>query len=273
MGGLISLFWETLGYTATPQEPSPELDFKWKTVEPPPELDFKWKTVGVVETEICQDQDLPRTDLVLLTANKHEFEACYKFMEGAKRYSVGELGYVHFGTFVESSNVPVALKICNQGPRSAQTASTQCVQYLNPKAVIFVGICATLKPEKAKLGDVILSYRLDTYDDQKVKEDGSVENRSTQTRPGVLMRNLFLEAGVGWKPPLKFPQNSNFQIHRDKPILSGSKLVNNRKERDELSNRFPDAYGFEMEGAGKQSLTIIINTLHSGKHISKAEGW
>ena len=84
MGGLISSFWETVGYTATtvtatPQEPSPELDFKWKTVEPPPELDFKWKTVGVDETVICQDQDLPTTDLVLLTANKHEFEACYKF--------------------------------------------------------------------------------------------------------------------------------------------------------------------------------------------------
>ena len=196
-----------------------------------------------------------------------------KFMEDAKRYSVRELGYVHLGTFVESSNVRVALKICNQGPRCAQTAATQCVQYLNPKAVIFVGICATLKPEKAKLGHVILSYRLDTYDDQKLEKDGSVDNRSTQTRPGVLMRNLFLEAGVGWKPPLKSPQNSNFQIHQDKPILSGSKLVNNRKERDELSERFPEPYGLEMEGAGKQSLTMIINTLHSGKHISKAEGW
>ena len=234
----------------------------------PPELDFKWKKV---DETLCQDEKLPTTDLVLLTANDHEFNACYSFMQNGKHYYHQTLGHIHFGTFEGSSNVPVALKKCNQGPRRAQTAAIQCVQCLNPKAVIFVGICATLKPEKAKLGDVILSYRLITYDDQKVTKDGNVEDRGTTTSPGEPMLKLFLGVDVGWKPPLKFPQNSVFKIHGDKSILSGSVLVNNRDVRDKFSKRYLNAYGLEMEGAGKQSLTII-NTLHSGKQIAKAEG-
>ena len=220
------------------------------TMKPePPELDIEWKEI---DETICQEKELPQTDLVWLTANDNELQACYQFMENIKRYNHQKLGYVHIGTLKGSSN-PVALKRCRQGPASAQTASADCIEYLNPKAIIFVGICATLKPEKFKLGDVIFPQRLEPYDLQKVTENGRTENRGVAGRPPYRMRNLFLECEVGWKQPLKLPQNSNFKTHSENTtMLSGSKLVNNRKERDLLLDRFPFALvALEMEGAGK----------------------
>ena len=218
------------------------------TMKLPPELNIEWKEI---DATICQEQELPQTDLVLLTANDDELLACYHFMENIKRYNHQKLGFVYIGTLKGSSN-PVALKICHQGPPSAQTASADCIQYLNPKAIIFVGICATLKREKFKLGDVILPQRLEPYDLQKVTENGRTENRGVAGHPPYRMSNLFLECKVGWKPPLRLPQNPNFKIHsRNTTMLSGSKLVNNREERDLLLHRFPDALALEMEGAGK----------------------
>lgn len=223
--------------------------------EEPPELDIEWKEI---DETICQGKELPQTDLVLLTANDNELLACYQFMENIKRYNHQKLGYVHIGTLKESSN-PVALKICRKGLASAQTASADCIQYLNPKAIIFVGICATLKPEKFKLGDVIFPQRLEPHDPQKVTEDGRIEGRGVQGHPSYPMCNLFLESGVGWKQPLKLPQNSNFKIHSENTtMLSGSILVNNKKKRDLLLDRFPDALALEMEGAGKQKHILHI---------------
>ena len=221
----------------------------------PPELNIEWKEI---DATICQEQELPQTDLVLLTANDNELQACYQFMENIKRYNHQKLGYVHIGTLKGSSN-RVALKRCRQGPASAQTASADCIQYLNPKAIIFVGICATLKREKFKLGDVILPRRLEPYDPQKVTEDGRIENRGVQGHPPDPMSNLFLESGVGWKKPLKLPQKPDFKIHSENAtMLSGSKLVNNKTERDLLLRRFPDALALEMEGAGKQKHILHI---------------
>jgi nucleoside phosphorylase len=140
---------------------------------------------------------------------------------------------------------------CAQGPSNAQSAVTRAAPILKPKLVLSVGICATLKPEKAKLGDVVVSSKLSTYDDRKVHADGKVEFRGVKNM--AIPKNVadrILYADHGWKPPLKDPSSLKVEVHRDAVMLSGSELVNNVKRRKELADYF-QALGLEMEGAGR----------------------
>jgi hypothetical protein len=104
---------------------------------------------------------------------------------------------------------------------------------------------------KAKLGDVVISAKLATYDDKKVKADGAVVFHGTKANVSRNMARLIINAAHGWKPPLKDPKSLDVKVHHDAVMLSGSDLVNNRERRQELLISFPDALGLEMEGAGR----------------------
>jgi nucleoside phosphorylase len=113
---------------------------------------------------------------------------------------------------------------------------------------------------KAKLGDVVISAKLATYDDKKVKADGAVVFRGTKANVSRNMARLILNAAHGWKPPLKDPKSLDVKVHHDAVMLSGSDLVNNRERRQELLNWFPDALGLEMEGAGRNPASFKPST-------------
>ena len=49
------------------------------------------------------------------------------------------------------------------GPGSSVVSVENAVTVLRPKAVISVGACSGLSPEKTKLGDVVVSSKLTTY--------------------------------------------------------------------------------------------------------------
>ena len=227
-------------------------------IAPPPELnitlptarDFDSKPYDCSSNEIRSQ--LP-TDILLLTANDHEFNACYSYMKPVQRGYSTKLGMVYFGRFGDqnNSNVKVALMKSWQGPTEAVIAVTNAAEILNPKVVLFVGICASMERAKAKLGDVVISAKLATYDDKKVKADGTVEYRGTKPDVSRNMARLILNAAHGWKPPLEDPKRLDVKVHHDAVMLSGSDLVNNRERRQELLNSFPDALGLEMEGAGR----------------------
>ena len=168
------------------------------------------------------------------------------------RFLYTELGYVDFGQFGDrdDQNVQVALMKCRQGSSDTQTVATIGARILNPKVVLFVGICATMRPEKAKLGDVVLSDKLATYTHREIRPDGTVEYHGVKTEVSRNMAKLFLHAADGWKPPLKDPKSLKVEVHRDAVMLSGPDLVNCRERRQELSDHFRDALGLEMEGEG-----------------------
>ena len=193
------------------------------------------------------------TDVLLITANEHEFKACYSYMQDIKRSNCKELGMVDFGKFGDNNNqnVKVALIRCRQGPTEAVITVKNAAGILFPKVVLFVGICATMKPEKAKLGDVVISAKLATYADVKIREDGTVEYRGIKAPLSRYMSSLILSAADGWEPPLENQDSLNVEVHCDAVMLSGPELVNNLKRRQQLLSHFKDALGLEMEGAGK----------------------
>ena len=167
------------------------------------------------------------TDVLLITANDHEFIACYSYMKDVRKSYNEKLGYVYFGRFVYENNqyVKVALMKCNQGPGKAQTAVRNGAPFLEPKVILFVGICGTLRPDKAKLGDVVISYKLETYGDKKVKADGTNQHRNIKMNVSRNMAQLILYAAQGWTPPLKDPNSLKVEVHRDAVMLSSPELV------------------------------------------------
>ena len=229
---------------ATPPSPPPppQLNFKLPTAS-----DFDSEPYGWSRNEI--QSQLP-TDILLITANDHEFNACYSYMKHVQRGSCTKLAYVDFGRFGDQ-NVRVALMKCAQGPAAALIAVKNAAEILKPKVVLFVGICPSMKPEKADLGDVVISAKLATYDDKKIMENGTVEHRGTKANVSRNMARLILNAADGWKPPLKDQNSLNVAVHRDAVMLSGSDSVDSLDIRQKLANHFPDALGLEMEGAGR----------------------
>ena len=193
------------------------------------------------------------TDVLLITTNDHEFIACYSYMEQVRKSYNMKPGYVYFGRFVYEKNqyVKVALMKCAQRPSEAQTAVRNGAPFLKPKVILFVGFCATIRPEKAKLGDVVISWKLETYDDKTVKADGTTQYNNIKTYVSRNMAKLIPAAADGWKPPLKDPSSLKVEVHRDAVMLSGPELVDNLQRREQLARDFPEALGLEMEGKGR----------------------
>ena len=224
------------------------------SVAVPPKLNFTLPTrkeigknrYGWSSAEI---QSQVRTEILLITANDHEFDACYSYMKHVQRSWHDSLGMVDFGQFGDS--VRVSLMKCAQGPAAALIAVKNAAEILHPKVVLFVGICASMKPAKAKFGDVVISAKLATYADKKVRADGTVEYRGTKANVSRYMARLILHAADGWEPPLQDQSSLKVEVHRDAVMLSGPELIDNLERRQKLLNHFRDALGLEMEGAGR----------------------
>ena len=219
----------------------------------PPELNIvllELKDVGKELHEWLSDEikSFRPTNILVITTNDHEFIACYTYMNYVKRSYYKDIGMVDFGQFGEQKRV--ALMKCAPGPMESMKTVKNAAEILNPQVVLFVGICASMKPKEAKLGDVLICAKLATYDAREVKADGTVEYRGVKTHASKYMANLIPNAADGWQPPLKDSDNSEVEVHRDALMLSGSELVNNRLRRDELGEYFGDAFGLEMQGAG-----------------------
>jgi nucleoside phosphorylase len=219
----------------------------------PPEINFSLPTRRDFGKERCDwssavKSQIP-TDILLITANDHEFAACYFYMEQVQRSYCPKLGMVDFGQF--GDGVSVALIKCEQGPIEAMLTVNNATEILNPRVVLFVGICASMKPTKAKHGDVVISAKLATYSDKKVTADGVDQYRGIKTKISKKMEKLILSAADGWDVPLQDPSSLNVEVHRDAVMLSGPELVDNRERREELAEYFRDALGLEMEGAGR----------------------
>ncbi|CAB4045323.1 5 -methylthioadenosine S-adenosylhomocysteine nucleosidase-like isoform X16, partial [Paramuricea clavata] len=219
----------------------PQLNFTLKT-----ESDFNNKRYDWSNAEI--QSQLP-TDILLITENDHASNACYSYMKPDRRGDCFEKLHrcVDFGQFGVNGDQKVALMKCELGSNKEDfSAVTNAAEILKPKVVLFVGICASMKTEKVKLGDVIVSAKLGT-NDRKVMPDGTVYYSGAKVSEN--MARLILSAADGWKPPLKDPSSLNVEVHRDAVMLSGSNEVDNRKRRQDLVSYCQEALGLEMESA------------------------
>ena len=229
--------WEGNDRVATP----PELNFSLKT-----QREFGNNDVDCSSGDKIQSQLIP-TEILIITANDHESYACCSYMKPIRRCYCEELRRcVDFGQFgnEDDQNVKVALMKCELRSNEGLLTVKNAAEILKPKVVLFIGTCTSKNPKKAKLGDVVASAKLGTYD-RKVKPDGTVDYCGAKV--SETMARLILGAADGWKPPLKDPKSLNVKVHRDAVMLSDSDLDDDKDLVDYCRN----ALGLEMESEGR----------------------
>ena len=233
------------------------------TSRKPPEIDYTKLPAG----KELQKEDLPApkdwrpwdrdklpVDILLLTVVDCEFLACAHYLKPEFYTSYHEkLGPVCFGEIGEKGQDSLKIALYqspDKGPTEATIVVKNTVEVLQPKAAIWVGFCGGLKEDKVKSGDVVISSKLRTYSAEKVTEERTVD-RNIAAPSFKSLLNLLKFADYGWKPPLKNKEKLEVKVVKNGVLLSGPKVVDNKKLRAELTERFPDADAIEMEGEGK----------------------
>ena len=182
--------------------------------------------------------DHPPVDILLLTVEDCEFLACYYYLRDSFRSYEKSIGYVYFGKMGEDEeeSLKVALVKCSKeslDPGGSQTSAKNAITLLRPKATFLVGFCYSLNPDKAQLGDVVISSQLTTdFHKTPVSRD---------------VGNLVRSAADGWKAPLQNPEAQKVKVHRDGEILSCSDLIG----AEQQCQSHPEAIAVEMEGKGE----------------------
>ena len=209
----------------------------------PPQLSIKLpKTSELPNTsEEWSDAELP-IDFLLLTVEKHEFLSCFHYLDKPFRSWHKEIGYVYFGSTGsgDQEKLKIALIRCSKGsaePGGSSTAVKNAVKVLCPKAVFSVGTCSGLSPDKAKLGDVIVSSKLTTPSGFKTPVSRNVN---------LLIRHI----DDGWVAPLENPDEREVRVH-DGDILSQRLAARSYWTHEDVVQRYPEAIAFESEGEGK----------------------
>ena len=209
----------------------------------PPQLNERLPSMQDVETTTKRPDEAPLpVDFLLLTVKDCEFLACYRQLINPFRCWYDNIGYVYFENTGDRDKVKVALIRSNEGssgPGGALTTIKNAVPVLRPKAVISVGTCSSLNPEKAKLGEVVVSAKL--------------KELSTGMRSYVSRRFLYVikHSADGFKAPLNNPQAHEPNVHCNGEFLSGPELVSAQSRRKELAESNPQAIAIEREGEGE----------------------
>ena len=190
---------------------------------------------------------------LFVTANKHERDAFEKkFIRQKEQYILGKTYYL--GMF---GHYPAAyIHMDEQGPTNpaAIPLVSQLVQELQPVAVVMVGIAFGVDEKKQKIGDVLISDKILPYDSQKLLED-KTEYKETPKEVGFQLLNAFREHRE-WVYYLANSEQSTVYIGA---MLTGSRLINNYKYRNQLLDDFSDQkpIGGEMEAQGIYSMCRI----------------
>ena len=205
----------------------------------PPPLSITLKELGDLPKKLERlDKEYPPVDILLLTVEDCEFLACYHYLRDSFKSYEKSIGYVYFGKMGddEDESLKVALVKCSKeslDPGGSQTAAKNAITLLRPKATFLVGFCYSLNPDKAQLGDVVISSQF-TIDHHKTPVSRDVGN-------------LVKSAADGWKAPLQNPEAQKVKVHWDGEILSCSDLIG----AEQQCQLHPGAIAVEMEGKGE----------------------
>lgn len=125
------------------------------------------------------------------------------------------------------------------GPGASLQTISEAIKALKPDAVIMVGIAFGMHPNEQKMGDILVSTKIATYEAQRI-EDDDVFYRGDRVSSSIGLIKKLEEAHLNWK---------GVDVHFG-PMLSGEKLIKSKDFRDKLLRYEPEAAGGEMEGSG-----------------------
>ena len=218
----------------------------------PPQLAVGLLSIKDVTTTLKQP-DLP-VDILLVTVKDCEFLACYNELTDPYRYCYKDVGYVYFNNVQSHEEiVKIALLRCNEGftgPSSPLIAVKNAAPFLQPKAVISVGACSGLDPDKTNLGDIVVSAKLTTYASKGGTSDQE-QSAGLSSHVSRLFSKIISNCPDRWQAPLKNPEDRQIKVHCNGEFLSVPEQIRAEWSRKELVDRHPLAAGVEMEEEGE----------------------
>ncbi|MFQ6601890.1 hypothetical protein [Flavobacterium sp. C3NV] len=194
---------------------------------------------------------IPDINLLLITANEietfHVRQALFPMNNESDVFKVPYLHHTYFiGVFGQYLAVHVQLdKMGSISYGGAILTAAQAIDAWNPKAVVMIGVAMGVDDEKQRIGDVLLSETIISYESQRLSKQKIVQ-RGPIVDAGMILLNRFKNA-TSWNCSLGEDKYARLLAGQ---ILSGEKLIDNLKERNKILKAFPQASGAEMEGAG-----------------------
>ena len=218
----------------------------------PPQLAVGLPSIKDVTTTLKQP-DLP-VDILLVTVKECEFLACYNELTDPYRYCYEDVGYVYFNNVQSHEEiVKIALLRCNEGSTgqsSSLIAVKNAAPILQPKAVISVGACSGLNPDKTKLGDVVVSAKLTAYA-SKVVTSNQEQSAGLSSHVSRRFSKIISNCADRWQVPSKNPEDRQIKVHCNGEFLSVPEQIRAEWRRKELVDRHPLATGVETKGDGE----------------------
>ncbi|MBO0793693.1 MAG: hypothetical protein J2P36_22445 [Ktedonobacteraceae bacterium] len=187
-----------------------------------------------------------KTDLLLVTTTAVETEAILTHVPQKRRVSIRNRAYHDLGMIGEARTLLVQLPHMGSGGSGGSLKTIEAaIQALSPWAVIMVGIAFGFDPANQRIGDILISQKIQDYDLERVGSGSGKYARGNRVSASALLLGNFITSQYylfeNWPdPPKVYPGL----------ILSGSKLVDDEDFRDQLRMIAPDAVGGEMEGVG-----------------------
>jgi len=123
----------------------------------------------------------------------------------------------------------------------------EIIAELSPKAVIMAGIAFGKSEIKQNMFDILVSKTIENYEPNRMNENGTVTHRASTLEADTTLVNRF--RGNGSHSFNLENEEFSISVHTGE-LLCGEKLVDNAQFKAELFQKFPDAIGGEMEGAG-----------------------
>ncbi|WP_426094778.1 hypothetical protein [Flavobacterium sp. DSR2-3-3] len=193
---------------------------------------------------------IPQINLLLITANEietfHVRQALLPLNDETDVIKVPHGLHTYFiGIFGEY--VAVHVQLGKMGSLSYAGAALTAFESINdwkPKVVLMIGVAMGVNEEKQRIGDVLISDAIISYEIQRLSKDG-ITQRGSIVDAGAVLLDRF--KNIAWTNPI---DNGLFSKILPSQILSGEKLIDNLKERNKILKVFPQADGAEMEGAG-----------------------
>lgn len=217
-----------------------------------PPVAIEPSTVTAVERPAIQ-RLAPLIQVLLVTTTEIERNAVLAEMQPAPGHSSVVMGTLsdqiyRIGTVGRHVVGMIQTTMGSQGEHGSTLDVYHPVKELPAlKAIVAVGIAFGVDRSKLRAGDVMIAAAVQPYELAKVNGEASqISYRSLQIPCGRNLLEVFRHRNSDWR---RERMKTRVAVQPGL-LLSGEKVVNDRKFRDELVRVFPMAIGGEMEGTG-----------------------
>lgn len=161
----------------------------------------------------------------------------YKVVHNKQTYYLGMFGF--YPSVVVQSGMGI------DGPMDATLTIHETIQTWKINVVIAIGVAMGLKQGKHHFGDVLVSQTIQNYNKNKVIPKSQI-NRSVRPMSSIPLCDRFKNCS-NWQYYDENDRKCNVHLGL---IITGGSVVNAPKLAHQLSKKYPDAIGNEMEASG-----------------------